>query len=104
MEKQTATLAPKPRLLTIEALEAVTNYFWSPDSPVLRESEVQELVETALKEIRDNALDEGTLQWAAQWILGSLAGETDERVIAFAKNMAMTLRAAAKTTKTHQVG
>jgi hypothetical protein len=39
-------------------------------------------------------LDWVTLEWAAKWIEGSLSGETDNRVIEFAKNMAMTLRAA----------
>lgn len=34
------------------------------------------------------------LEWAAQWIEGSLKGETNERVIQFGKNMAMTFRAA----------
>lgn len=88
------TIRARPRLLTIEALEAVRNYFWAVDSPVLSEAEVQDLVEAALKDIKTNALDDGTLQWAAQWILDTLKGETDERVIEFAKNMAMTLRAA----------
>lgn len=58
---------------------------------------MQSLVEAALKDIKANTLDEGTLQWAARWILGSLTGETNERVIGFANNMAMTLRAAAQT-------
>ncbi len=31
--------------------------------------------------------------WAANWIEGSLAGETDERVIEFGRNMAMSIRA-----------
>lgn len=39
-------------------------------------------------------LDKDTLEWAAQWIQGSLKGETDVRVIEFGNNMAMTLRAA----------
>lgn len=87
--------APQPRLLTVEALEAVTNYFWAADSPVLSEGEVQSLVDAALRDIKASALDEGTLRWAANWLLDSLKGETNERVIEFAKNMAMTLRAAA---------
>lgn len=90
-----AVVAASPRLLTAEALEAVTDYFWSADSPVLSEGEVQELVESALKEIKANTIDEGTLRWAANWILDSLKGETNERVVEFARNMAMTLRAAA---------
>lgn len=40
-------------------------------------------------------LDKDTLEWAAQWIEGSLKGETNKRVIEFGRNMAMTLRAAA---------
>jgi hypothetical protein len=87
-------LEPQPRLLTVEALEAVTNYFWSADSPVLSEAEVQELVEAALKAIKANTLDGGTLEWCAQWVLDSLTGETNERVVEFANNMAMTFRAA----------
>lgn len=39
-------------------------------------------------------LDSDTLEWAAQWIQDSLKGETNERVIQFGNNMAMTLRAA----------
>lgn len=39
--------------------------------------------------------DKNTLEWAAQWVAGSLAGETNERVIEFGNNMAMTFRAAA---------
>ena len=35
------------------------------------------------------------LQWAAQWIEDSFKGETNERVIEFGNNMAMTIRAAA---------
>lgn len=101
MEKQTTTVEPKPRLLTIEALEAVTNYFWGVDSPVLSEGEVQQLVEAALGDLKADSLDEGTLQWAAQWIIDSLTGETDDRVIEFAKNMAITLRAA-KSSEAHQ--
>lgn len=42
----------------------------------------------------DRALDERSLAWAARWIEDSLKGETNERVIEFGKNMAMTLRAA----------
>lgn len=42
----------------------------------------------------DQALDERSLTWAARWIEDSLKGETNERVIEFGKNMAMTLRAA----------
>lgn len=38
--------------------------------------------------------DKDTLEWAADWILDSLKGETNERVIEFARNMAVTLRAA----------
>lgn len=34
------------------------------------------------------------LKWAAQWVLDSLKGETNERVIEFGNNIAMTLRAA----------
>jgi hypothetical protein len=37
------------------------------------------------------------LEWVATWIEGSLAGETDERVIEFAHNMAASIRAG-KTT------
>jgi hypothetical protein len=33
------------------------------------------------------------LEWAAQWIIDSLKGETNERVIEFGKNIAMTFRA-----------
>lgn len=36
------------------------------------------------------------LEWAAQWIEGSLLGETNDRVIEFARNMAMTFRAASE--------
>lgn len=39
-------------------------------------------------------LDNNTLEWAAQWIEGSVKGETDHRVREFSKNMATTLRAA----------
>lgn len=39
-------------------------------------------------------LDNDTLEWAAQWIEGSLKGEDDKRVREFGNNMAMTLRAA----------
>lgn len=35
-----------------------------------------------------------TLEWAAEWIEGSLKGEANERVTEFGRNMAMTLRAA----------
>lgn len=35
-----------------------------------------------------------TLEWAAQWIEGSLKGETNARAIEFGRNMAITLRAA----------
>jgi hypothetical protein len=38
--------------------------------------------------------DKATLEWAAQWIEDSLKGESNERVIQFGKNIAMTLRAA----------
>lgn len=38
---------------------------------------------------------EDGLRWAAEWVEGSLRGETNERVIEFGRNMAMTLRAAA---------
>lgn len=38
--------------------------------------------------------DKDTLEWAAQWIEDSLKGETNERVIGFGRNMAMTFRAA----------
>lgn len=38
--------------------------------------------------------EKDTLEWAARWIEDSLKGETNERVIEFGKNMAMTLRAA----------
>jgi len=31
-----------------EALESVTNYFWGTETPVLKEGDVQELVEAAL--------------------------------------------------------
>jgi hypothetical protein len=91
-------LEPQPRLLTVEALEAVTNYFWGTEGPVLSEGEVQQLVESALKGIKANALDESTLEWGARWIMESLTGETDERLIEFAGKMAMTFRAATKTT------
>jgi hypothetical protein len=37
-------------------------------------------------------------EWAAKWIEGSLAGETNERTIEFARNMAMSIRAAKRTT------
>lgn len=39
-------------------------------------------------------LDNNTLEWAAQWLEGSLTGEANERVREFGKNIAMTLRAA----------
>ena len=39
-------------------------------------------------------LDHGTLEYAAKWIENSLVGETNERVIEFGKNMAMSIRAA----------
>ena len=39
-------------------------------------------------------IDKDTLEWAARWIEDSLKGETDERVIEFGRNMAMSLRAA----------
>lgn len=39
-------------------------------------------------------LDSNTLEWAAEWLEGSLNGELNERVREFGKNMAMTLRAA----------
>lgn len=39
-------------------------------------------------------LDNDTLEWAAQWIEGSLKGEEDQRVREFGRNMATTLRAA----------
>lgn len=92
---------PLPRLLTVEALEAVTNYFWGTESPVLSEGDVQSLVETALTDIKANALDDGTLDWASRWIMDSLTGETDDRVIVFARNMAMTLKAAKQTSDTN---
>lgn len=41
-------------------------------------------------------LDANSLDWAARWIEGSLVGETNERVLEFGKNMAMSIRAAAK--------
>lgn len=47
----------------------------------------------------DQALDERSLTWAARWIEDSLTGETNERVIEFGKNMAMTLRAAGLPTR-----
>ena len=40
-------------------------------------------------------LHSGTLEWAAEWIEGSLKGEDSERVREFGRNMATTLRAAA---------
>jgi hypothetical protein len=39
-------------------------------------------------------LDEPSLEYAAKWIENSLIGETNERVIEFGKNMAMSIRAA----------
>lgn len=33
------------------------------------------------------------LEWAAAWIEGSLKGEDDPRVVEFARNMAMSIRA-----------
>ena len=39
-------------------------------------------------------LDAGSLEYAAKWIENSLIGETNERVIEFGKNMAMSIRAA----------
>ena len=41
-----------------------------------------------------NILDPSTLEYAAKWIENSLIGETNERVIEFGKNMAMSIRAA----------
>ena len=38
-------------------------------------------------------LDLGTLEYAAKWIENSLIGETNERVIEFGQNMAMSIRA-----------
>lgn len=46
--------------------------------------------------------DANTLEWAAQWTEGSLAGETNERVIEFGNDMAMTLRAAAIDKEDHK--
>lgn len=45
-------------------------------------------------------MDNNTLEWAAQWIEGSLKGETDQRVIEFGKNIAMTLRASSLPNET----
>ena len=42
----------------------------------------------------NNKLDIHTLEYAAKWIENSLVGETNERVIEFGKNMAMSIRAA----------
>lgn len=39
-------------------------------------------------------LHNATLEWAADWIEGSLTGESNERVREFGRNMVMTLRAA----------
>jgi len=39
-------------------------------------------------------LDNETLEYAAKWIENSLVGETNERVIEFGKNMAISIRAA----------
>lgn len=36
-----------------------------------------------------------SLEWAAQWIENSLSGESDARVIEFARNMVMSIRSAA---------
>lgn len=47
-------------------------------------------------------LDRPTLEWAAQWITGSLKGETNERTLEFGSNMAMTIRAAALSTTTQR--
>ena len=42
----------------------------------------------------NNKLDIHTLEYAAKWIENSLVGETNERVIEFGKNMAMSILAA----------
>jgi len=42
----------------------------------------------------NNKLDDGSLEYAARWIENSLIGETNDKVIEFAKNMAMSIRAA----------
>lgn len=39
-------------------------------------------------------LNDKTLEWAAQWLEGSIKGEDNERAREFARNMAMTFRAA----------
>ena len=39
-------------------------------------------------------LDEPSLEYATKWIENSLIGETNERVVEFGKNMAMSIRAA----------
>lgn len=46
----------------------------------------------------NNAIYNSGLEWAAAWIESSLTGETNERTIEFARNMAMSIRAARKPT------
>jgi len=53
---------------------------------------VRKLIDKRVSEGR--ALDTNTLEYSAKWIEGSLVGETNERVIDFGKNMAMSIRAA----------
>ncbi len=36
---------------------------------------------------------DNAVSWAAEWIEGSLAGETNERMVEFARNMAMSIKA-----------
>jgi hypothetical protein len=52
-------------------------------------------ISTVVKTSPDNnKLDSGTLEYSARWIENSLVGETNERVVEFGKNMAMSIRAA----------
>ena len=55
------------------------------------EKDIRALFETSTD---NNKLDIHTLEYAAKWIENSLVGETNERVIEFGKNMAMSIRAA----------
>ncbi len=45
-----ALIAAAPEML--EALEAITSYFWGTEPPVLKEGEVQSLVESAISRAR----------------------------------------------------
>lgn len=84
------------------AAQLARSEFWrSPDAARQHDSvwmggyeDACDHLSAEIEKLRNPSLPLPDLEWAAQWIEGSLKGETSAEVIRFAKNMAMTFRAA----------